>query len=291
MRLFKRYLGTKNSFQSFWHGGRLSPLAWLSLSSFVKEGHDFELYCYQPLDVPAGVRLQAADQIIAMDRIFVAHGSYAPFADLFRFTLLHKKGGWWTDTDVVCTGNAIPKGAIVFGEERRGRINNAILRIPRRHELLDSVLHRLGGMDIENAGFGESGPTVLTECAKIHGLDHLSLPAHLFYPLSWVEAYKFILPEFTNEVASRSMSSPFVHIWNYMFLEQFGFDIAGSRPPKGSFLDQQYGKYLVYDAYALRETDEQDLRRKINEFVQTDSAMWWSREIGVNVSCVDVPSQ
>ena len=46
-----------NIVRTLWHGSALSIYEELSLRSFVKCGHEVEVYAYETIDVPQGVRL------------------------------------------------------------------------------------------------------------------------------------------------------------------------------------------------------------------------------------------
>ena len=43
-----------------------------------------------------------AAEILLQDKIATHGGSYAMFADMFRYLLLYLKGGWWSDLDMLC---------------------------------------------------------------------------------------------------------------------------------------------------------------------------------------------
>lgn len=79
---------------TFWYGERLPPLAWACLRSFVEHGHRVRLYSYRPLDLPEGVTREDAATVLPEDAVFFFKKSIAPFADLFRYQLLHDQGGW-----------------------------------------------------------------------------------------------------------------------------------------------------------------------------------------------------
>lgn len=90
--------------QFLWVGPGLAPLESACIRSFVEVGYEVHLYAYDALNaVPDGVTMKDANEILDRDKIFLGAGtnggSYAPFADRFRYHLLYKKGGWWFDTD------------------------------------------------------------------------------------------------------------------------------------------------------------------------------------------------
>ena len=90
--------------QSLWIGGSLSKIEQLCINSFLKNNHEFHLYTYGEVqNIPEGTTVKDANEIINSSEIFTYNGgSYAGFADWFRWELLYKKGGFWVDTDVIC---------------------------------------------------------------------------------------------------------------------------------------------------------------------------------------------
>ena len=107
-------------FRSFWFGGDLSPVEHLCLKSFIAHGHRFQLYAYEEVgNVPRGCELLDAATVVPRDQLFLyAHGDHAGtpagFANLFRYTLLDRDGGWWVDTDVLCLRSKIAEPDHVF---------------------------------------------------------------------------------------------------------------------------------------------------------------------------------
>src|SRR5680860_790579 len=101
-------------FQGFWHGPPLGVLRSACLRSFTELGYRFHLYTYERVDVPAGVLLMDAKEIIPFEEMFyyrnpiTGRDDLGPFSDLFRFRLLDMRGGWWTDIDTVCLSSDIP---------------------------------------------------------------------------------------------------------------------------------------------------------------------------------------
>ncbi len=76
---------------AFWIGERLGPMAVACLRFFVRAGHEVVLHVYdEPVDVPEGVTVREAGLLVPADRIFRHQetGSYALFANLFRYKLL-----------------------------------------------------------------------------------------------------------------------------------------------------------------------------------------------------------
>ncbi len=261
--------GSKNDiFQSFWFGGNLPPLAWLSLSSFGKQRQDVELYCYERLNLPQGITWMSADEIIERNKVFRVCESYAAFSDIFRYALLLKKGGWWIDTDVFCVGREFPLNDVLFAEESRGVICGAIMKFPKNHICLRYMLWETRNCNLQNYQWGDLGPKLLTRAVNLYGGYNQASPAEKVYPIHALEAYKFVLPEFYEYVSKKVSAAHFLHFWNYMFSSCFGFDLCNQRPLPGSFLDSLYREYDIYEMYDLAEPPEKVVRETCRKFLE-----------------------
>jgi hypothetical protein len=91
-----------------WIEGQLTNLEKVSIRSFAACGHPVSVYSYDPsLSLPEGAVLCDARGVLPENQIFrnetaIGKGSWGPFSDLFRFTLLSRFGGIWCDTDLIC---------------------------------------------------------------------------------------------------------------------------------------------------------------------------------------------
>src|SRR5918995_2771368 len=169
--MLKRWLHKREVFNAFWHGKVLSPVAVLSLNSFVSRGFTVNLYTYEHVrSVPSGVNLLPAGAILPRDRLFEAHGGFEHFADLFRYCLIRKVGGWWIDTDVVCNADQISRADIIFAfADKAGTINNGQFKFPRNHPVMVPAANEAASSDL--SAWGASGPDLLTRVVKDAGID------------------------------------------------------------------------------------------------------------------------
>ena len=113
--------------QVLWTGPPLGPLEKLSLASFIAYGHPVILYTYNPIDeikkqippsIKYGIKVVDGNTILNRDKKFKFAGrnkayEFLPFSDLFRFTMLHKKGGRWIDLDMTLI-KPLPKKLIAM---------------------------------------------------------------------------------------------------------------------------------------------------------------------------------
>ena len=138
-----RRRGHLTPIHGMWIGAALSRMELLTLRSFVRQGHRFHLWVYDQLrtPVPEGVVLEDATEILPREAVFahqkadprngVGAGSYsAPFSDLFRYKLLHEKGGYWSDMDVTCLKPFPSDTPYLFRSHQIG-VAGSIMKCPR----------------------------------------------------------------------------------------------------------------------------------------------------------------
>lgn len=126
---------------SFWHGSSIDEIGNLCIKSFLKYGFEFHLWTYdKSLKVPMGCVVRDASEILDSSLIFKhSNGSYAPFSDWFRFTLLYKHGGTWVDMDMVCLNEfEIPTNSIC--EQQEGMFAMGIINLEKEHLLAKYII-------------------------------------------------------------------------------------------------------------------------------------------------------
>ncbi len=243
-------------FQSFFDGG-LTAFEVACLRSFVDHGHRVVLYAYDHTTTPDFCTAADAREILPRDSVFAygagfGAGSVSGFANLFRYALLSRHGGWWIDTDMVCLDAEWPDGDVVAGWQSAGLVCNAVLRLPAGHALaLEAVA------DCVAAGrtivWGQTGPSLLTRLVLERGLADAILPAHAFYPLAWSEWVDLLDPACAEAVAARARGACALHAWNAL-VRHHGFHRCVA-PPRGSFLRALFARHG-----ALRGFTECDAR-------------------------------
>ncbi len=88
--------------QSLWVGNKLSRMEYYSIKSFLVLGYKFHLYTYEDVDnVPKGTIIKDANEIMKQKDVFSLKSSFLPFSDIWRYKLLHMKGGYWVDVDMI----------------------------------------------------------------------------------------------------------------------------------------------------------------------------------------------
>ena len=233
------------TFQSFWHGSNLSPYHQLALKSFIDHGHRFLLFAYEKVKVPAGVELCDASEILPRERIFlhktaVGSGTVNGFSDVFRFHLLHKRGGWWVDTDVVCLSDTIEEPEIGIGWQDHRLVGTAIMRVQAGTELTAALCEAADriGTDVR---YGDIGPGLMTRIAKESGLTQLLLPQAALYPVAPHEALDLLRPSKAGELKAKVAGSAMLHLWNEMF-GRAGI-LRWVAPPNGCFIRELFRRH------------------------------------------------
>lgn len=243
---------------TLWIGPALGPVERACLKSVLNQGHPLALYCYrEPAGVPDGVELRDASAIIPERRI-IRHrtGSFALFANWFRYELQRREAGTWVDCDVYLLSPLNGASPYLFGEEAPGRINNAVLRLPPDSPLLPPLLAlfeersvppwlpfrartaarlrlwRRGRSGLASMPWGSAGPDALSYLAKRHGLSRLAVPPELLYPAPWQDALWIADPGkwLEDVITPRTVA---VHLWNERIKH------VKERPARpGSFLER-----------------------------------------------------
>lgn len=194
--------------QMLWVEGPLSALERLSMASFVRCGHPVHLYVYGNVTgIPEGVTVLDGRSILPEDRICrygpaagPGAGSLALFANLFRYALLDRLGGVWSDCDMVCLkplGDAIAADYVIATEyrDRRRQValaNNCLLKAPAGSSFIAECNATAMQADVEKAGWGELGPAMMTVLVRKHAIERFLAPPWRFSPLGWWEFSRLV---------------------------------------------------------------------------------------------------
>jgi hypothetical protein len=248
-------------FQSFWFGDELGLYPRLAMKSFVDRGHSYVLYAYKKFDVPNGIELRDAAEILPASRVFfygdragIGRGSVAGFANLFRYALLQRFGNWWVDTDVVCISDTVPTTDLFTGWEDAQVLGNAILKFPAGHPLANALLEgaEQAGTDL---AWGTTGPLLVTRLAREMGLaDQMVAPA-IAYPLRSFEALDMFIPSRRDALVCQMSDAPLLHLWNEE-KRRAGL-LPQVAPPPGSFMAELFERHKIGFGDALVYTLDQ----------------------------------
>lgn len=223
-----------------WFGRPLRAFEQLSIVSFLRNGHEVHLYTYGEVEgVPEGTRVMDAAQVLPAEAVARLRSKGVPagvVSDVFRYSLLHAHGGWWSDCDVVCLRPFDFAADVVCGWQDERVINGAVLRLPAGHvaaqrlvtlgahpnrwmrgdpprrvarKFRDSLLGRRGP---QSMSWGAIGPAAVTTVILGSGLRHHAMSTEAFYPVSWEDSARL----YASGTLDLSSATYAVHLWNEM---------------------------------------------------------------------------
>ncbi len=190
----------------------------LTIRSFLDNGHPFHLYTYQKIDnIPAGAVVRTAEEILPAGEVFCyqhgfGKGSVSAFTNVFRYELLLKRGGWWTDMDVVCVRPLDFADDHVLGRERspdgRQQINGALMKAPIGSPLMEYCLQRSREVDRSRVVWGQIGPRLVTRAVEEVAAPARILDPAAFYPIDYWQVWQLI----RHREMPRDCHA--IHLWN-----------------------------------------------------------------------------
>ena len=228
-----------DAFRSLWVGSQLSKLERTCARSWTYHGHRFELFVYDDVgEIPDGVVLRDANDVIPESEVFLWRGSYAIFADLFRWTLLHEHGGYWIDMDMLCLKPFDFEEPILFGCEHSNTASIGILKLPAKHPIAHEMLmisrdpNRIIGNErfkvrlkkwlrrklLFNTTLGlrwgeAGGPKAFTWILQKHNCLQLGKPFTYFYPIDPLN-WRCLFDGTLKGEGSFYRTTYAVHLWN-----------------------------------------------------------------------------
>ena len=228
-------------FGSLWIGNPLSKVEQTALASFIYHGHSFTLFVYDmDMKVPNGVVKQNANNIIPESQIFKVQNSYGPFADMFRYTMIHRTGLTLTDTDSICLRPDWNFGDYLFGFEEEERLANGILRMPQDSDLIKFLIKNSVEYDKNKIVWSEIGPLLVTKGAKEFDVLRYAQTPEVFYPVHFWQWMKIWEKQYLQEVLNKCKDAHTLQIWN-QFLNREG--INKNKLPRGSAIEYFYNKF------------------------------------------------
>jgi hypothetical protein len=247
---------------TLWFGGPLGYVEKLSVASALKVGHPVTIYSYDPdtlAGVPTGAEVADARAVMADERrVKLLRGKFAALgSDFFRYEVFAHRLGYWVDLDVLFLRPLDFAEEYVFGWEKEGSINGAVLRLPAGSKMLEELRNvpetnwrppyfgpkrsmvylwqRLskGEVKLEDLPWGAAGPEMITYLAKREGLAHLAQPRPVFYPIPYEHAGDVFAEDASVVRARLTSETHAIHLWNSRLKE-----FLKRPPPAESFMAQ-----------------------------------------------------
>jgi hypothetical protein len=241
------------NFSSMWIGSSLNLIAKISINSFIKNDHTFTLYLYDKnIEVPKGVIIKDANEIIPSEEIFSKNNIYQPFADLFRYKMMMEFDDIWVDLDTICLRKDWDFEEYIFGSEGKSYDpnkdegpNNAIIRFPKNGEFLKYVYETAKSIDIESLNWYqeigvpiELGPMLIDKATDKFNIKDKMLPMETFYAVHHEQVAMFADPNQYENVCEIVKNSHAAHVYNSLQKPSDRENFA-----EGSFLWHMMKKY------------------------------------------------
>jgi hypothetical protein len=206
--------------RGLWIGPSLSDMERLCITSFLRHGHEFHLYTYEPVDgIPSGAVVRDAGAILPSSAIFrYSNGSYAGFANHFRYQLLLREGGWWVDLDTICLKPFDFPGEYVFAshlqKDGASIVCNGMLKSPAGSEFCAYACRVCESKDPSRLVWGETGPSLTTEAVNRLGLRQYVVPAETFCPVHGHVWESIFDASYQHQFGPETYA---VHLWNELW--------------------------------------------------------------------------
>ena len=234
--------------RTFWYGETIGPYQLMCLKSFAASGHRVEVFSYnRDLNVPDWIRVEDAAEVLPREVVLKPlgeEGAFAIHANLFRYALLQKVGGWWIDPDVLLLTPDLPSGNVFFaGLDVFGRVPTGVLKFPVGHGLLTEALAEVEGLSGSFEDWEKSGSALLTSLVERHELSGKIRNQVPLGPVSWFDVADLFNPDSAERLNRLCKDFHFLHLHDDVWRRAgIPHDLA---PPEGSFLDGQIQKYSV----------------------------------------------
>ena len=219
-----------NIIQSLWIGTELSNLEKVCLKSFIDNNHEFHLYTYGEIkNVPEGVVVKDGNEILDKSEIFTyKNGSVSAFSNLFRLTMLYKKGGYWVDSDVICVRPFKFDEEIIIASEPNDKYNQNIItscfiKMPQNSEVaLEGINIQRQHKKLILSGQMQwsSGPRTIKELVQKFNLNKCVKPWQTVCSCQWNQAKSLLDPNYTpnprviNKMDKIPDEMICIHLWN-----------------------------------------------------------------------------
>jgi hypothetical protein len=250
---------------SVWVGETLGPLEQLCIRSGLAAGHSFHVYSYEPdrlRGAPPGTEIRDAAEVMPRERMtaYAECNSFVLGSNFWRYEMLRQGRGYWVDLDLLLLRPLDLDQDYVFGREREGSINTAVMLAPPDSALVRDLVEfpkamrrppwfgarrsfnyyvrRLsqGPLGLEDLPWGTYGPQMLSYFVRKHGLERFAAAPEVFYPVSWHNAR--LLYEPAEKVDALLTERTYaIHLYNSQLRE-----LAKNPPPKGSFMAAQFDR-------------------------------------------------
>jgi SAM-dependent methyltransferase len=230
--------------QTFWHGNVIGPYQLVCLRSFADYGHQVEIFSYDShLNLPDWIERRDAAEILPHDKVLrPLDGRFAIHANLFRYALLHQRGGWWIDPDVILLKPDLPAADVFFaGIDVFGMTSTGLLRFPKGHSIVKAGLEKTLFLGDSIADWEASGAMLLTDLIQQKGLGSDLRSREPLGPISWFDVPALFSPSHREHLEQLCKSAQVLQFHDDVWRRSGVPQRLG--PPEGSLLDALFQQH------------------------------------------------
>jgi len=250
---------------SMWMGRPLSYIEIMSINSYLQNGHKVIVYVYNDIgNMHKDVELRDANEILPYSNFEMTNdirtkellrcgfseddkntSCYSFYSDLFRYTLMYKLGGWWTDLDAICLKHYDFDEQYVFAFMKNDNYTIApgVFKMPPETSVMSSCIRVCRDLMSSMATSGKTGPFLFSRAIKSHKMFELTLPYFYFYPFSFLDEGALL------DGSPFPKDSYSIHIYNTLFGVRYG---RGDIDAENCILSELKNRYLQSDNINVR---------------------------------------
>ena len=163
-----------------WIEGELTKVSFASLSSFQKLGYKCVLYHYGKVtNIPKGIIVKDGSTVLDL-----IQGNPALFSDYFRYKLLLRDGGIWSDCDNILQ-KRLPKAKYIFSGNKNV-VHSHIIKTPKGAPILKDIINIIEGLE-DKIGRGLFIGDNLGRKVVEHKLEEYLIHADYLNPLETID--------------------------------------------------------------------------------------------------------
>ncbi|GAA3855876.1 glycosyltransferase [[Pseudomonas] carboxydohydrogena] len=243
--------------RTFWHGNAMPPYQQACLASFARRGHRVEVFTYQEdACFASGLHVCDAREILPEQQVLrpLAGGKLGIHANLFRYALLERLGGWWIDPDVMLMQPDLPDGDVYIAPPDVFRCTPvAVLKFPAGHPLMVEARAKVVALDDNPEAWDRAGAALLSELVR--SCDILSQAEDGLGPISWLNVPDLFDPGKRDELNLTGHAARFLHLQDEVWRRAGIPSRLG--PPEGSYLAELLERYGSVADFPARMTFDQ----------------------------------
>jgi mannosyltransferase OCH1-like enzyme len=243
--------------RTFWHGTTMPLYQRACLQSFARHGHRVEVLTYQKgVSLADGLYPRDAREIVPEADVLrpLPDGRTGIHANLLRYALLERLGGWWIDPDVMLMQpDLLEDDVYIASPDVFGRTPVVVLKFPPGHPLMVAARQRAEGVGNDPAAWERTGAGLLSEL--VSDCDILSQEGEGLGPISWLNVPDLFDPGKRGELRRTAADARFVHLQDEVW-RRAGIP-SGLAPPEGCYLAELLERQGITTDFSAAMTFDQ----------------------------------